>query len=107
LRILIAQDEAVIAMLPGEVPGSLGHNICASVTTADEAVAAALLHKFDLIIIDTGLRDSRGAGAITTIMTSTPARQFSSAALMPPFWCSAPERSSLKNHLVKLRLLLL
>jgi hypothetical protein len=32
---------AVIAMLLGEVMVSLGHNIGASVTTADEAVAAA------------------------------------------------------------------
>lgn len=72
LRILIAEDEAVIAMLLGEVLISLGHSICTSVVTADEAVAAALAHKPNLIIIDAGLRDSSGLDAMAAIMASTP-----------------------------------
>ncbi len=68
LRILIAEDEAVIAMLLGEVLTGLGHNICASVATADEAVAAAREHHPDLIIIDAGLRDSSGVDAMAAIL---------------------------------------
>lgn len=70
LRILIAEDEAVIAMLLGEVLTGLGHSICASVTTADEAVAAARRHQPDVIIADAGLRDSSGVEAIATILTT-------------------------------------
>lgn len=70
LSILIAEDEAVIAMLLGEVLINLGHRICASVATADEAVAAALAHNPDLIIIDAGLRDSSGVDAIAEITAS-------------------------------------
>lgn len=72
LSILIAEDEAVIAMLLGEVLVSLGHSICASVATADEAVAAAVAHNPDLIIIDAGLRDSSGMDAIAAITASAP-----------------------------------
>ncbi len=67
LRILIAEDEAIIAMLLGEVLSALGHNICATVVTEDEAVAAALAHVPDLIIIDAGLREGSGIAAMTTI----------------------------------------
>ena len=67
LRILIAEDEAVIAMLIAEVLTGLGHSICARVATADEAVAAAHQHHPDLIIADAGLRDSSGVEAIATI----------------------------------------
>jgi len=72
LSILIAEDEAVIAMLLGEVLVSLGHSICASVATADEAVVAALAHNPDLIIIDAGLRDSSGMDAIAEITKTAP-----------------------------------
>jgi two-component system, response regulator PdtaR len=72
LSILIAEDEAVIAMLLAEVLTGLGHNICASVATADEAVAAAFDQQPDLIIIDAGLRDSSGLDAIAAISASTP-----------------------------------
>ncbi len=68
LSILIAEDEAVIAMLLGEVLIGLGHGICSSVATADDAVAAAREHHPDLIIIDAGLRDSSGVDAMATIL---------------------------------------
>ncbi len=70
LRILIAEDEAIIALLLGEVLRGLGHSICATVATEDEAVAAALEHHPDLIIIDAGLRDGSGITAMATINTT-------------------------------------
>ncbi len=72
LRILIAEDEAVIAMLLGEVLTALGHHICASVATADEAVAAALKHQPDLMIIDAGLQNSSGVDAVAAIFEAGP-----------------------------------
>lgn len=68
LSILIAEDEAIIAMLLGEVLTGLGHTICASVATAGEAVTAAREHHPDLIIVDAGLRESSGVDAMETIL---------------------------------------
>lgn len=68
LRILIAEDEAVIAMLIGEVLAGLGHHVCATVSSADELVAAALMYQPELIIADAGLHDSSGLMAIATIL---------------------------------------
>ena len=67
LRILIAEDEAIIAMLLGEVLSGLGHSICATAATEEEAVAAALVHTPDLIIIDAGLREGSGIAAMAKI----------------------------------------
>lgn len=72
LRILIAEDEAVIAMLLGEVLTGLGHHICETVMTAEEAVTAALNHKPDLIIADAGLRESSGVDAVAAILKTGP-----------------------------------
>ena len=72
LRILIAEDEAVIAMLLNEVLTDAGHHICASVATAEEAVAAAQKHHPDLILIDAGLRDSSGVDAVVAILKVSP-----------------------------------
>jgi CheY-like chemotaxis protein len=68
LNIMIVEDEAVIAMLLGEVLAGLGHSICASVATEDEAVATALAHGPDLIIVDAGLRDGSGVAAMARIV---------------------------------------
>lgn len=70
LRILIAEDEAVIAMLIEEVLAGLGHHVCATVSSADELVAAAQAHRPDLIIADEGLHESSGLIAIATILKS-------------------------------------
>lgn len=72
LSILIAEDEAVIAMLLGELLTGLGHKICASVATADEAVTAQRDHHPDLIIIDAGLSNSSGVDAMTVILSADP-----------------------------------
>jgi CheY-like chemotaxis protein len=72
LSILIAEDEAVIAMLLDEVLTGLGHSVCANVSTADEAVDAARRHHPDLILIDAGLRDSSGVDAMAIILAAGP-----------------------------------
>jgi len=72
LRILIAEDEAIIAMLLGEVLQALGHDICASVATEEDAVATAATEQPDLIIIDAGLGAGSGMAAIAQINAVRP-----------------------------------
>ena len=68
LRILVMEDNAIIAMLLGEVLVGMGHEICGIVATADEGVAAAARYKPDLMIVDAQLRGSSGVAAVATIL---------------------------------------
>lgn len=68
LRIIIAEDEAVIALLLGEVLAGMGHSICATVSTADEAIAAAARYRPGLLIIDASLAVGDGLTAVETIL---------------------------------------
>ena len=52
LRVLIVEDEAMIAMMLAEVLRELGHEVCATEATEAGAVAAAARHKPDLMIVD-------------------------------------------------------
>jgi CheY-like chemotaxis protein len=68
LRILVVEDEAMIAMLMTEVLSDMGHEVCAVAATEDDAVEAALLHKPCLMIVDAHLREGSGVAAVDTIM---------------------------------------
>ena len=72
LRILIAEDEAVIALLLEEVLVAMGHQICANVSTAQEAVEAAARSTPDLLVIDAGLGEGSGIEAVATISAVQP-----------------------------------
>jgi len=61
LRVLVVEDEAIIAMLLAALLGEMGHEVCAVVGTEAEAVAAAAREKPDLMIVDAGL-GRRGSG---------------------------------------------
>ena len=67
LRILIAEDDAMIAMLLSDLLVSMGHEVCAVTDTETGTVAAALRHKPDLMIFDEGLRDGSGMAAVAEI----------------------------------------
>jgi DNA-binding response OmpR family regulator len=67
LRVLIVEDEAMITMLLAEVLREMGHEVCATATTEDAAVAAAVLHKPDLMIVDEWLRQGSGISAMAEI----------------------------------------
>jgi two-component system, response regulator PdtaR len=41
LRVLVIEDDALIAMLLGEMLSDLGHRVCATAATPAEAIAAA------------------------------------------------------------------
>jgi two-component system, response regulator PdtaR len=69
-NVLIVEDETIIGMLLSEVVTSLGHTVCAVVVSEDEAVAAAVLHQPDLMIVDAGLASGNGLSAVDTILAA-------------------------------------
>lgn len=74
-RVLIIEDEAIIAMNLGDIVESLGHTLVGSATTAAHAVAMAAQHAPNLILADIQLADgSSGMNAIRDILAkvSTP-----------------------------------
>ena len=52
LRILVVEDDAMIAMLFTEMLEGMGHDVCGSVASEAEAVAAARSLAPDLMIVD-------------------------------------------------------
>jgi len=70
-RILIIEDEAVIAMDLADLVTSAGHEVCATATTASQAVAAAKRERPDLVLADIQLADgSSGIDAVKEILSS-------------------------------------
>lgn len=72
LRILVAEDHAIIAMLLSEMLVAMGHDVCAVAGTEVEAVAAAARCKPDLMIADIRLADGSGIAAVRSILRSGP-----------------------------------
>jgi DNA-binding NarL/FixJ family response regulator len=59
IRILVVEDEALVAVDLGFRLEDLGYAICGTAATADEAVALAETHHPDLILMDVNLHGSR------------------------------------------------
>src|SRR5437764_14937680 len=55
LRVLVIEDDALIAILLAELLASVGHDVCAAAATAAEAVNAATRYAPDLMIVDVRL----------------------------------------------------
>ena len=72
LRVLLVEDEAVIAMLLAEVLGGMGYEVCAIEATEADAVAAAERCRPDLMIVDARLGDGSGVAAVETILRAGP-----------------------------------
>ena len=68
LRIIVVEDEAVIAMLLAEVLTGMGHEVCAIEATEADAVAAAARCRPDMMILDARLGDGSGISAIEQIL---------------------------------------
>jgi CheY-like chemotaxis protein len=67
LRVMIVEDDSVIACLLAELIEALGHEVCAIESSESGAVAAARRSKPDLMIVDAHLRNGSGIGAVETI----------------------------------------
>jgi len=68
LRVLVVEDDAMIAMLLAETVIGLGHTVCAIEATESEAVAAAHRFQPDIMIVDAGLHQGNGISAVETIL---------------------------------------
>lgn len=70
-RILIIEDEAVIAMDLSDLVTDAGHDVCAVESTASGAVSAANRERPDLVLADIQLADgSSGIDAVRDILAS-------------------------------------
>ncbi|MFN5759504.1 MAG: response regulator [Sphingomonadaceae bacterium] len=67
LRIMIVEDDAIIALCLSELLTQIGGSVCAVSCTYDEAVADAARHYPDLILVDAGLTTGSGIEAIQEI----------------------------------------
>ncbi len=70
LRILIAEDDALIGMLLEDMLTGMGHTICAIEATEADTVTAAIKHRPDLMIIDAWLGEGSGIAAVETILST-------------------------------------
>ncbi|THD52531.1 response regulator [Phenylobacterium sp.] len=68
LRILIVEDEPIIADLLGDLLGALGHQVCGTAATEAEAVAVALRCEPDLMVVDSSLGEGSGVAAVDEIL---------------------------------------
>jgi two-component system, response regulator PdtaR len=68
VRVLVVEDEAVVAMLLAEVLVGMGHGVCAIEATEADAVAAAVRCRPDLMIVDAQLGDGSGVSAVEEIL---------------------------------------
>jgi len=67
LKIVIVEDDALIAMDMAELLMELGHEICVIACTEAQAVAAGLRFKPDLMIVDGNLAEGSGVAAMAQI----------------------------------------
>jgi two-component system, response regulator PdtaR len=70
LRILLVEDEAILALAFVGVLEDMGHIVCAIEFTEAAAVSAALRLKPDLMIVDAGLGEGDGVIAVDAILQS-------------------------------------
>jgi DNA-binding NtrC family response regulator len=68
LRILVVDDDAIIAMLLADIFAGMGHDVCAIEATEAGAVAAAVRCRPDLMIVDARLGDGSGVAAVEEIL---------------------------------------
>ena len=68
LRILVIEDNAIIAMLLETTLADMGHEVCAIEATEAGAVAAAERLRPDLLVVDAGLREGNGISAVERIL---------------------------------------
>jgi two-component system, response regulator PdtaR len=68
LRVLVVDDDAIIAMLLADIFAGMGHDVCAIERTEAGAVAAAARCKPDLMIVDGRLGEGSGVSAVEEIL---------------------------------------
>lgn len=69
LRVLVVEDEGMIAFALQEILEQMGHFVCATAGTEAEAIAEAHQSNPDLIIVDGRLRIGSGIAAMRKILS--------------------------------------
>ncbi|MEO8683226.1 MAG: response regulator [Devosia sp.] len=69
LRVLVVEDEGMIAMAIEDILEQMGHRVCGTAGTESDAVAASHRSNPDLIIIDGRLRIGSGILAMRKILS--------------------------------------
>ncbi len=72
LRILLVEDDDLIAILLSAMLVDMDHAVVATVATEAEAIIAAASHKPDLMIVDMQLRQGSGVAAVARILEAGP-----------------------------------
>ena len=72
LRVLVIEDDALIAMLLSELLAGMGHDVCATAASEAEAVSAATRCDPDLMIVDARLGRGSGVSAVEEILRAGP-----------------------------------
>jgi two-component system, response regulator PdtaR len=62
MKLLIVEDEIIIAMRLEQFVTDLGHQVCAMASTEDGAIASAEVHRPDIVLMDLRLAHG-GSGA--------------------------------------------
>lgn len=68
LRVLIIEDEPIIAMLLAEVLTEQGYDVADIASTESEAIQEAARHRPDVMIVDARLRQGSGLTAVSAIL---------------------------------------
>ena len=89
VRILIAEDDAMIAMFLEELLEAMGYEVCAVVSDQSEVIAAAAQHAPNLMIVDEGLREGSGTAAVVEILKT---------GFIPHIFSTGNERQVLRHN---------
>jgi FixJ family two-component response regulator len=68
LRILVMEDDSMVAAALAELLETQGHSVCAIVATEADAVASAFQLSPEMMIVDVRLRKGCGLGAVDRIL---------------------------------------
>jgi CheY-like chemotaxis protein len=85
LSVLVVEDDAMISMIPAEMLGEMGYDVCAIPATEDDAVADATRCNPGLMIVDQQLLEGSGLSAVDRILRtrSVPCVFISGAPMHP------------------------
>ena len=60
LRVLVVEDEFIVALELREVLEAMGHEVCRAVSSGEQAVDAARIDQPDVVLMDVNIRGSLG-----------------------------------------------
>src|ERR1051326_5477488 len=72
VRVLVIEDDALIAMLLSELLAGMGHVVCATAASEAAAVTAAMRYRPDLMIADARFGQGSVVSAVEEILLRVP-----------------------------------